>query len=116
MMPASIDAPPTGSATFALLVSDVPGTLDRVFGLVRRQGCGVYSLALGPSGKPGVSRLTITLTGGHPQRLAPQLARLVTVLGVSVLRSSGTSTPRSTSIHGSAAATPAADAVTHTED
>lgn len=115
MMAHVTDAAPSGSATISLLVSDVPGTLDRVFSLVRRQGCGIYSLALVPSDTPDASTLTLTLTGGHPQRLVPQLARVVSVYRVTVLRAPGSGKP--TYSHALAGArTPAAPVPTHNED
>lgn len=72
------------TVTLSLVVADVHGALDRVFGLARRQGCAVRALVLVPSGQPEASSLTLTVSGGNPKRLLQQLSRVVSVVSASI--------------------------------
>ena len=72
------------TVTLSLVVADVHGALDRVFGLARRQGCIVRALVLVPSDQPETSSLTLTVSGGAPKRLVQQLSRLVSVVSASI--------------------------------
>ena len=51
----------SGSQAVVVLLEDRLITLNRVVGLVRRRNFPVRSLAVGPTGTPGVSRLTIMM-------------------------------------------------------
>ena len=96
MTAASSTDDPGDALTLSLLVVDAHGALDRVFGLARRQGCTVRALTLAPAEQAGVSRITLTLSGGNPHRLARQLSRVVTVLTVGELTPSAATPQRRT--------------------
>jgi acetolactate synthase I/III small subunit len=51
----------TTSHAVSVLLEDHLTTLNRAVGLIRRRNLPVRSLAVGPSGTPGVSRLTIMM-------------------------------------------------------
>ncbi|MBM3957465.1 MAG: acetolactate synthase small subunit [Gemmatimonadetes bacterium] len=64
------------------LVEDKPGVLARIAGLFRRRGFNIASLAVGPSERPGLSRLTFVVEG-EPNLVglvAAQLDRLIDVV------------------------------------
>ena len=68
--------------TMTVLFHDRHGALERVIGAARRQGCAIATLSLERSDRAGLTRLLLTIDGGHPTRLARQLARLVDVVAV----------------------------------
>ena len=70
------------TTTLLLSLHDRPGALDRVVGLVRRNGCDVVHLAHGPGERAGIARTTVTIAGVNATRLARQLQRLVDVVAV----------------------------------
>ena len=47
--------------TLSVLVEDVSGVLARIAGLFARRGFNIESLAVGPTEKAGVSRMTIVV-------------------------------------------------------
>ena len=49
-----------------VLLEDHMMTLNRVVGLIRRRNFPVRSLSVGPTGTPGVSRLTIMMQSDEP--------------------------------------------------
>jgi acetolactate synthase-1/3 small subunit len=51
----------TSSQAVSVLIEDRLITLNRAVGLIRRRNFPVRSLAIGPTGTPGVSRLTIMI-------------------------------------------------------
>ena len=71
------------TSTLVISLHDRPGALDRVVGLVRRNGCDVVRLAHGPGERPGLARTTITIAGANATRLSRQLGRLVDVVSFS---------------------------------
>ena len=70
--------------TFIALVEDKPGVLSRVSLLFRRLNVNIYSVAVGRSERPEVSRMTIvaeaSATAGH--RIAASLYKLENVISV----------------------------------
>lgn len=69
----------------ALLPEDLLA-LNRAIGIIRRRNLEVTSLALGPSGRPGLSRLTCVVDGeaATTERMANQLGKMVGVAAVLV--------------------------------
>jgi acetolactate synthase-1/3 small subunit len=59
-----------------------PGALDRLVGLLRRQGCVVTTLSFAPSHEPNLADVTVMFRGGHAKRVAQQAQRLVDVVEV----------------------------------
>ncbi len=71
--------------TFVVYVEDKPGVLNRVSSLFRRRAYNIESLAVGHTGQPGVSRMTIVVDaadGSVARRIEANLYKLVNVLRV----------------------------------
>ncbi|MFC1914576.1 acetolactate synthase small subunit, partial [Chloroflexota bacterium] len=49
--------------TIVALVQDKPGVLNRMASLFRRRGFNIESIAVGHSEQPGLSRMTIVVSG-----------------------------------------------------
>ncbi len=67
----------------AVLTLDKPGVLERIAGVIRRRGCNIYSLTVGPSEVPGYSRFTILVSGVDSvllQSIAQQIEKLIDVI------------------------------------
>lgn len=66
------------------LVTDRPGTLNRVSGLLRARSFNIESLTVGSTHQPGLSRMTIVIRGDdtHTHQVLAQLNRLIEVLEV----------------------------------
>ena len=96
------------STTLVVLLHDHHGSVERVLGATRRQGCVLVNLALEPAEQAGLARVSLTIAGGQPARLAQQLARLVDVVevrdatGVNVGRSPADSSLAPTPFHSQA--------------
>lgn len=75
--------------TLSVLVADQPGVLTRVAGLFSRRGFNIDSLAVGPTERPGVSRMTIVVdVADRPlEQVVNQLGKLIEVLDVVELTS-----------------------------
>jgi acetolactate synthase-1/3 small subunit len=75
----------------AVLVENQPGVLARVSGLIRRRGFNIDSLAVGPTEDPALSRITLVVDGdeAQTQQVMRQLEKLIEVLAVNELPSSG---------------------------
>jgi acetolactate synthase-1/3 small subunit len=67
----------------SVLLEDRLITLNRAVGLIRRRQLPVLSLAIGPTGTPGVSRLTIMMQSDSAtaERAAQQLQKMIGVRG-----------------------------------
>jgi acetolactate synthase I/III small subunit len=70
-----------------VLVEDHFITLNRVVGLIRRRNFPVQTLAVGPTGTPGVSRLTIMMQSDHAaaERAVQHLQKVVGVHDAAVI-------------------------------
>jgi acetolactate synthase I/III small subunit len=70
--------------TLSVLVENKPGVLAHVAGLFSRRAFNIASLAVGPTGDPKVSRMTIVVDGASTpvDQVAKQLEKLVRVLKV----------------------------------
>jgi len=68
----------------SVLVEDGPNTLTKVSGAIRRRGFHVTGISVGPSRKPGLSRITLHVDHGHAEadQVRKQLERLVEVIEV----------------------------------
>src|SRR5246127_1677951 len=68
--------------TFVVYVENKPGVLTRVASLFRRRAFKIYSLTVGRTEKPEVSRMTITAEADRDQarRIEANLYKLVNVL------------------------------------
>ena len=66
------------------MVNDKPGVMQRVSGLFRKRNFNIDSITVGRSEKPGVSRITLTVTGDHLvlEQVMKQLNKVVDVLRV----------------------------------
>ena len=66
------------------MVNDKPGVMQRVSGLFRKRNFNIDSITVGHSEKPGVSRITLTVTGDHIvlEQVMKQLNKVVDVIKV----------------------------------
>ncbi|MBQ5311426.1 MAG: acetolactate synthase small subunit [Oscillospiraceae bacterium] len=73
--------------TISVLVENHAGVLSRVSGLFARRGFNIDSLAVGVTGDPAVSRITIVADGDEhtAQQIEKQLNKLVDTIKVRVL-------------------------------
>ena len=78
---------PLPSWVVAVLLEDDPLALNRAVGIIRRRNLAVASVSLGPSTRPGVSRLTCVVAADRASvdRMANQLRKMVGVLEVTVI-------------------------------
>lgn len=70
--------------TLSVLVEDKPGVLTRVSALFARRGFNIASLAVGPTGISGISRITVVVhVDQRPlEQITKQLNKLVNVLKI----------------------------------
>lgn len=76
--------------TLSVLVANQPGVLTRVAGLFSRRGFNIDSLAVGPTERPEISRMTIVAdveTQLDLEQIVKQLHKLVEVLKIIELES-----------------------------
>ncbi|MCL1898805.1 MAG: acetolactate synthase small subunit [Micrococcales bacterium] len=68
----------------SVLVENKPGVLTRVAGLFARRGFNINSLAVGPTERPGVSRITVVVDVDllPLEQVTKQLNKLINVLKV----------------------------------
>lgn len=71
--------------TLVALVEDKPGVLNRVASLFRRRAFNIQSLAVGQSEQPGLSRMTVVVSGDSAvvEQVRKQLDKLINVIRVS---------------------------------
>jgi acetolactate synthase-1/3 small subunit len=74
--------------TVSLLVENKPGALARVSNMFARRGFNIESLAVGPTERNDVSRITLTVEcpADQLEQIEKQMHKLVNVLRVSTLR------------------------------
>lgn len=70
--------------TVSVLVQDVPGVLARIAGLFSRRGFNIESLAVGPTERPNISRMTIVVSVDQLplEQVTKQLNKLVNVIKI----------------------------------
>ncbi|MDR1266498.1 MAG: acetolactate synthase small subunit [Propionibacteriaceae bacterium] len=71
--------------TLSVLVQDKPGVLARIAGLFARRDFNIESLAVGPTERPGYSRITLVAVVDSPlqaEQLVKQLNKLIEVIKV----------------------------------
>ncbi len=71
--------------TLSVLVENKPGVLARISGLFARRGYNIESLAVGPTERPDISRITLQVAVSTPQileQIVKQLNKLVEVLKI----------------------------------
>ncbi len=71
--------------TLSVLVENKPGVLARIAGLFARRGYNIESLAVGPTERPELSRITLQVGVTSPQvleQIVKQLNKLVEVLKI----------------------------------
>ena len=77
--------------TLSVLVENRPGVLARISGLVARRGYNIESLAVGPTERPELSRITLQVGVENAQfleQITKQLNKLVEVLKIVELEES----------------------------
>lgn len=75
------------SNVLVVYTDDEPGVLTRIASLIRRRGFNIHSLTVGPTERPGVSRMTIVVDADVPRvrQAVEHLRKLVNVLEVQQL-------------------------------
>lgn len=75
------------SYVLSVLVSNKPGVLSRVIGLISRRGFNIESLSVGPVEDPTMSRITIVLEADNEgyEQITKQLHKLIDVHKISDL-------------------------------
>lgn len=78
------NAQPVERHTISVLVENKPGVLARVSGLFSRRGYNIESLAVSPTEKADVSRMTLVTTGTRQtlEQITKQLYKLIDVIKV----------------------------------
>ncbi|HSH45279.1 MAG TPA: acetolactate synthase small subunit [Longimicrobiales bacterium] len=71
--------------TLLILMQDRPGALQRTITLFRRRSFNLQSVAVGPSEKPGVSRMTVVVEAEDVEQVVKQLYGIIEVLKVTEL-------------------------------
>lgn len=70
--------------TLVAIVEDQPGVMSRVVSLFRRRGFNIDEIAVGPTEKPGISRITLLVDASNVEvdQVIKQLYKLIEVLKV----------------------------------
>jgi len=71
----------------AAMVEDKPGVMQRISGLFRKRNFNIDSISVGSCEKPGISRMTLAVTGDSQilEQVIKQLSKLVEVVKVTKL-------------------------------
>ena len=75
--------------TLNALLRDHPGALNRAVSLFRRRGFNIDSLAVATSETAGISRMTLVVDAEDVNKVVKQLDRLIDVLQVEVVHTTG---------------------------
>lgn len=77
---------PVPTWVVAVLIEDDLLALNRAVGIVRRRNLALSGLTLGPSGRAGINRLVLTITGdpAATARMANHFSKMAEVRGVTV--------------------------------
>ncbi|MFT3875107.1 MAG: acetolactate synthase small subunit [Propioniciclava sp.] len=71
--------------TLSVIVENKPGVLARISGLFARRGYNIDSLAVGPTERPEISRITLQVSVEHDsslEQITKQLNKLIEVLKI----------------------------------
>ncbi|MDO5535310.1 MAG: acetolactate synthase small subunit [Propionibacteriaceae bacterium] len=71
--------------TLSVIVENKPGVLARISGLFARRGYNIESLAVGPTERPEISRITLQVNVSTPEvleQITKQLNKLIEVLKI----------------------------------
>lgn len=68
--------------TLTVLVEDKPGVLARISAMFSNRGFNIHSLAVGPTHREGLSRITLVVDAPELEQMKKQLNKLVNVLKV----------------------------------
>ena len=71
--------------TLSVIVENKPGVLARISGLFARRGYNIDSLAVGPTERPEISRITLQVSVEHAsslEQITKQLNKLIEVLKI----------------------------------
>ncbi len=71
--------------TLSVIVENKPGVLARISGLFARRGYNIDSLAVGPTERPDISRITLQVSVEHAsslEQITKQLNKLIEVLKI----------------------------------
>lgn len=69
----------------SVLVEDKPGVLARVSSMFARRGFNIHSLAVGPAGEEGMSRMTVVVDGPEMEQIVKQLRKMINTVKVTEL-------------------------------
>ena len=69
----------------SVLVEDKPGVLARVSSMFARRGFNIHSLAVGPAGEEGISRMTVVVDGPEMEQIVKQLRKMINTVKVTEL-------------------------------
>lgn len=68
--------------TIVALIQDHPGALNRAVSLFRRRGLNIWSVNVGPSELPRISRMTLVVEADEVKSVVQQLDRLVEIVRI----------------------------------
>jgi acetolactate synthase I/III small subunit len=74
--------------TLTVLVENKPGVLARVSAMFSNRGFNIHSLAVGPTHREGLSRITLVVDAPELEQLKKQLNKLVNVIKVQEMEQS----------------------------
>lgn len=80
----AINSPETNTQTLSVLVENKPGVLTRIAALFSRRAFNIASLAVGPTERPEISRVTVVVNVDQHrlEQVIQQLDKLVEVLKI----------------------------------